>query len=67
VVVSESNQLRDKAARAFRLARSITDAKAVEALEELGREFQRKAMELERREASEGEHQSPSRLPGDTP
>jgi hypothetical protein len=59
--VSESDELRGKATRSFRLARSITDAKAVEALEELGREFQRKAAELERREMSEGEREPPSR------
>jgi hypothetical protein len=58
--VSESDQLRDKAARAFRLARSIGDAKAIEALEELGREFHRKAAEVERQEASDGGHQSPA-------
>jgi hypothetical protein len=46
--MSQSKYLREQAQKCFRLARSITDTKAVTELEKLGRELEQKAAELER-------------------
>ena len=45
--MTEAEYLRQKAQKCFRLARSINDPKAVAELEELGRELQQRARELE--------------------
>jgi len=45
--MSESQHMREQAQRCFRLARDVMDREVRTRLEELGREFERKAQELE--------------------
>ena len=45
--MTQAEQLRIDAERCFRLAQGIADAKVCDELEEIGREFEREAEELE--------------------
>jgi hypothetical protein len=49
--MSDAGGLRDRARRCFRLARTINDPDAIAKLEEMGRELEAKASQIEREEA----------------